>query len=92
MASWYPYGISRLRYRTTAFQTGLTVTIYFYNPDNEESGPFEFIEVGRGGYYLDFNFNKYGSWQGFVYENGVIKTSSVFLIMRWPGIVTYNGK
>lgn len=91
MASWYAYGTNRLRYKATLFQTGLTVTAYFYDPDNEESGPYEFTELERGGYYLDFDFNKYGSWQCFVYEDGELKADGKFLVMRWPGIVTYRG-
>ena len=85
-----PYGINRLIYKATNFETGVSVEAYVYNARGEKSGPYAFTELGDGLYYYDFNFNIYGTWAFLLYEEGSLKTHSTYKVIAWPGIVTYT--
>ena len=88
----YHLGLNRLIYQGPNFATGLTITVYMWNPSMVKTGPFSLTESEEGFYYFDFNFNQEGPWIGLFYENGVRTLSSVFRvgtisagIIRWVG-------
>lgn len=88
MIVYFDEGVNRVWYKPANFQTGLAVTIRLYDPDLKLRVPTQFTEFQEGLYYVDFNFDKRGSWIGIVYENGVKVTSDTFSVgMSRPGIV-----
>jgi len=43
---------------------------------------FQFIEVGKGVYFLDFNFSMLGSYYAILYEDGAKKTSTSYYVFE----------
>ena len=90
MVVFFDGGINRVWYRPVNFLEGLDVKLRLWDPDLIKKDLIDFTELEEGLYYLDYSFNKRGSWIGIVYEDEVKVTSTTFNIgMRRPGIVRY---
>lgn len=90
MVIYFDEGINRVWYRPSGFQTGLNIHLQLWDPDLNKKNLQDFIEFEEGLYYLDYSFNKRGSWIGIVYEDETKTGSSTFNVgMRRPGIVRY---
>lgn len=90
MIVYFDIGVNRIWYRPASFAEGLGIQIQLWDPDLVKREVANFTELEEGLYYLDYNFNKRGSWVGIVYENDVKKISTTFAVgMREFGIVRY---
>lgn len=93
MIVYFDEGVNRVWYRPLSFQTGLDVQLRLWNPDLEEQDLQNFTEFEEGLYYLNYDFNKRGTWMGIIYENGIKRTANTFSVgMQRPGIVRYIKK
>lgn len=93
MLTYFDEGINKVWYSPSDFQTGLNVQLQLWDPKLDKKDLQDFTEFKEGLYYLDYDFNKRGTWIGIIYENGNKVTSSPFSIgMRRPGIVIYKKK
>lgn len=81
MAENYTRGIQRIFYRAGRFAEGIIVTMDILDPLRNWMNGFEFEEVGKGSYSLDFNFDRVGTYYAILYEDGVKKTSQSFHIV-----------
>lgn len=90
MIIYFDEGINRVWYKSIGFRIGLSIQLQLWDPDLDKKNLQDFIEFEEGLYYLDYSFNKRGSWIGIAYENGIKTESSTFNVgMRRPGIVRY---
>jgi hypothetical protein len=82
MAERYPPGRHRIFYRSTAFQSGINVTVQMLRPDGVWDTEVALDDVGNGLYRLDILFNKEGTWVGLFFEDGSKKVTQNFLVKR----------
>lgn len=84
-------GRNRVWYRSANFQAGVEATLQLYDPDLVVRPMQVFKVFNDGHYYLDFNFDKSGSWLGEVYEFGERVVSITFHVGNAaPGIITHT--
>ena len=89
--TYFSQGINRIWYRASNFKTAVDVKIRLKESTNGNVIELTLEELGDGEglYFVDFNFDKRGSWVGVVYENGVRMTSEIFNVDIIPGIVRH---
>ena len=87
----YRTGLNRIFYSTRNFDTGVTVTCFFWSPELKKSGPFTFAEVEMGLYFFDHEFQMPGTHAGTFFEDGVQTISSEFRVLSSHGNWVYTG-
>ena len=85
MAENYKIGKQRIRYRSRQFKEGKTVTMDILNPSLNWTNGILFTEVGKGVYFLDFDFSQEGTYTALLYEDGEKSTSQNFYISKEEG-------
>lgn len=84
MAERYPSGENRIFYRSIGFREGIVVTMDIISPSLSWNEGILLTEVGKGLYFLDFDFYEDGTYGAVVYENGQEVISQTYLISDEP--------
>ena len=82
MAENYKIGKQRIFYRSRQFKEGKTITMDIFDPSLNWTNGILFLEVGKGIYFLDFNFSQEGTYTALLYEDGEKLTSQNFNISK----------
>lgn len=77
----YEQSRKRIFYKANNFATDKTVTAYLWDPNLNKSSLQTFTELEEGLYYLDYTFDKEGSYVGKFYEDDIPTVSGVFDIV-----------
>jgi hypothetical protein len=80
MAENYKPGVRTIFYRSKQFKEGLTVTMEMLNPSRNWTTGIEFVEAGKGLYFVSFDFLYEGTYVALMYENGKKITSQNFFV------------
>ncbi len=76
------YGDHRIVYQAAGFQSGQTITMDIYKPDNTWDTNKTLTHLASGLYYIDYAFPTSGSYIARFYENGNLAAAQTYRVFK----------